>query len=154
MGCMRFRISAIALAFLVSFIVVDTAAAAVAAGSPLWRRVTFAGVSVEVPAAWPVISLAARPAACPDLGRHAVYLGTPGPAPHCPPGLVGKTESAWLAVADPASPDSRLATRAVRAGGQPARVNPDPDLGDVQLAGLAVPGHRDLYRRPEPGLLA
>jgi len=126
MGCMRFRISAIVLAFLVSCIVVDGAAAAIAAASPSWRRVTFAGVSVEVPAAWPVIRLAAHPAACPDLGRHAVYLGTPGPAPHCPPGLVGKTESAWLTVADPASPDSRLATRAVRAGGQPARVNPDP----------------------------
>src|SRR5690349_24971786 len=112
MGCMRFRISAVVLAFLVSFLVVDGAAATAAAGSPSWRRVTYAGVSVEVPAAWPVIRLAAHPSACPDLGRHAVYLGTPGPAPHCPPGLVGKSESAWLTVADPASPAPRLVTRA------------------------------------------
>src|SRR5690348_18270568 len=117
MGCMRFRISAIVLAFLVSCIVVDGAVAAIAAGSPSWRRVTYAGVSVEVPAAWPVIRLAAHPSACPDLGRHAVYLSTPGPAPHCPPGLVGKTESACLTVDDPASSDSRKASRAGHACG-------------------------------------
>ena len=140
MGCMRFRIYAVVLAILVSFLVADGAAAAAAAGQPSWRRVTFAGVSIEVPSAWPVISLAAHPAACPDLGRHAVYLGTPGPAPHCPPGLRGKTESAWLTAADPASPDSRLATRAARAAGQAARVNPDPAATHTITVILPGPG--------------
>jgi hypothetical protein len=72
-----------------------------------------------------VIDLATHPADCPDLGRHAVYLGEPGPDPSCPPDLLGKTENAWIHHATPASPDSIQATRQVHAGGRPARVNPD-----------------------------
>jgi hypothetical protein len=87
-----------------------------------------------------VISLTADPTACPDLSRHAVYLGTPGPAPHCPAGRPGRTESAWLTTANPASPDSRLATRFIRAGGQPARVNPDAAITHTITVILPGPG--------------
>ena len=72
-----------------------------------------------------MINLAKNPADCPDLGRHAVYLGEPGPDPSCPPDLHGKTENAWIHHANPAGPDSIQATRRVHAGGQAARVNPD-----------------------------
>ena len=50
MGCMRFRITAAVLAFLVSYLVADGAAAVAATGPRSWQRVTFGGVSIEVPA--------------------------------------------------------------------------------------------------------
>ncbi|HEX9624820.1 MAG TPA: hypothetical protein VF979_10620, partial [Streptosporangiaceae bacterium] len=61
-----------------------------------WRNVTYNGVSLKVPAHWPVISFAKRPKACPRLDVHAVYLGKPGPNPLCPAGLVGKTEAVMI----------------------------------------------------------
>ncbi len=73
---------------------------AVATASPLpgrqWQSVTYQGVSLRVPASWPVISFAAHPDACPRLDVHAVYLGTPGPDPACPAGLVGRSEAVMI----------------------------------------------------------
>jgi hypothetical protein len=43
-----------------------------------------------------VIDFAKRPAACPRLDVHAVYLGRPGPDPICPAGLVGRTEAVMV----------------------------------------------------------
>jgi glycoside hydrolase-like protein len=90
------------------------------------RSATFGPVSLRVPAAWPVVSLTRHPAACPQLNRHAVYLGTPGPDPSCPAELLaGKTESVQLMPIDPASPDVRAASRPTKVGGLPALTNPD-----------------------------
>lgn len=80
-----------------------------------WQSVTFGGVSVRVPASWPVIRFARNPAACPRLDVHAVYLGTPGADPICPAGLVGKTEAVMLA-AMPAGVARAAATRNTTAG--------------------------------------
>ena len=86
----------------------------------------FAGVSVRVPASWPVFNLARHPADCPRLNRHAVYLGTPGPDPACPADeLGGKTEAVQLLPVNDASPDLRAATRHIRLGKVAALTNPD-----------------------------
>ena len=79
------------------------------------QSVTFGGVSVRVPASWPVISFARNPAACPRLDVHAVYLGTPGADPICPAGLVGKTEAVMLApmTAAAARPTAATGARAL-----------------------------------------
>src|SRR5690606_24738143 len=60
------------------------------------QTVTYAGVTVTVPASWPVIDLEADPAACVRLDVHAVYLGTPGTQADCPPTRVGRTDTVHL----------------------------------------------------------
>jgi hypothetical protein len=93
---------------------------------PLTRVVRFGQVTLRVPGAWPVISLAASPKTCPRLNRHAVYLGTPGPDPSCPAQvLTGKTESVQVLTINPASPDVRAASKRTVIDGSAALTNPD-----------------------------
>lgn len=54
---------------------------------------TYRGFSVRVPRSWPVYNLAAHPSTCVRFNRHAVYLGTPGPAQACPTAAIGRTEA-------------------------------------------------------------
>ena len=128
------------------------AATATAAAGPSWQTVTFEGVSLRVPASWPVVSLARHPRACPRLNVHAVYLGTPGPDPACRADLQGRTTAGMLQHVNAAGPDLRQATRAAVVGGRPARTNADaavthtiidvlPSAGvEVSLAYGAGPG--------------
>src|SRR5450755_1624210 len=102
-----------------------TAATAPAAAGPSWQTVTFEGVSLRVPASWPVVSLARHPRACPRLNVHAVYLGTPGPDPACRADLQGRTTAVMLQRVNAAGPDLRQATRATVVGGRSARTNAD-----------------------------
>jgi hypothetical protein len=60
------------------------------------RTITYAGLSVKVPVAWPVIDLATTPKACVRVDRHAVYLGTPAADQNCPARIVGHTEAILL----------------------------------------------------------
>jgi Domain of unknown function (DUF1906) len=108
--------------------VAATGAAATGAVAAAWRRVAFDGVSLRVPASWPVINLARHPRACPRLDVHAVYLGTPGPDPACPASLQGKTAAVTLQRVRADSPDLRQATRATVVGGRAARTNTDAAL--------------------------
>src|ERR1051326_3760655 len=59
---------------------------------PPKKTVTFGGYSVRVPANWPVYDLTKNPRQCVRYDVHAVYLGTPGPAPACPPTLVRRVD--------------------------------------------------------------
>ena len=93
---MSFRIHAAVLVGLGSILVGGWSADPSSANTHRWRNVTFDGVRVSVPASWPVIRFAKHPTICPRLDIHAVYLGTPGPDPICPPGLVGKTEAVMI----------------------------------------------------------
>jgi hypothetical protein len=63
------------------------------------RTITYAGLSVTVPASWPVIDLAKTPKACVRVDRHAVYLGTPAADQDCPARITGHTEALLLAPA-------------------------------------------------------
>ncbi len=115
MDCMGFRRHGFVLLGLVGSVAVAVPAgipgAGFAPGSAgiRWRTVTFRGVSLRVPARWPVIDLSRHPRACPRLDVHAVYLGAPGPDPACPARLVGRTEAVVLGPLRPGSPDARLA---------------------------------------------
>src|SRR6266851_1988530 len=98
-----------------------------AAVPPGWQQVAYAGVTLRVPASWPVVDLAANPMTCPLLDVHTVYLGQPGPDPACPAaGLAGKTEAVQIMPLNPVSPDALAATQPVVLGGTQARTNPDP----------------------------
>jgi hypothetical protein len=58
--------------------------------------VRYDSAQVRVPAAWPVIRLAAHPHACVRFNRHAVYLGVPGAQERCPVDEIGRTEALLL----------------------------------------------------------
>jgi hypothetical protein len=100
------------------------AASAATARAPQ-RTVTYEGVSLRVPASWPVISLARHAHACPRLTVHAVYLGRPDADPVCPPNLKGRTTAVVMEPVSRESPDLRQATRATEVGGRAAQTNPD-----------------------------
>ena len=57
------------------------------------ERVSYHGISVSVPRAWPVYRLGDDPTRCVLFDRHAVYLGTPGPNEACPAGAAGQTSA-------------------------------------------------------------
>ncbi len=69
-------------------------AAALAVPPTEERSVSYLRYRVEVPASWPVISLATARSACVRFDQHAVYLGTPTPMQRCPAHLIrAKTEA-------------------------------------------------------------
>jgi hypothetical protein len=57
------------------------------------KSVDYRGLTLRVPAGWPVFHLSARSTVCVRFNRHAVYLGTPGSAQACPVGSAGRTEA-------------------------------------------------------------
>jgi hypothetical protein len=67
-----------------------------ARASGVLKIVAFGGVSVSVPAGWPVIDLTSDPSACPILNVHAVYVGAANEAASCPAHVVGRTEAVQL----------------------------------------------------------
>jgi hypothetical protein len=95
------------------------------AAGAAWRTVAYDGVTLKVPASWPVVRLSRQPRACPRLNVHAVYLGTPGPDSSCPADLQGKTTAVTIQRVNAAGPDLRQATRRTEIGGRAARTNTD-----------------------------
>ena len=65
------------------------------------RTVVYRGLTLRVPAAWPVVSLRAHPSTCVRFDRHAVYLGVPGRAQVCPPAAIGRTEAILVSPSAP-----------------------------------------------------
>ena len=114
-------------------------------GAASLRVVRYDGVSVRVPASWPVFDLAKDPQRCVRLDVHAVYLGTPGPQQDCPAHLVGRSEAL---VIGPQPGDMSTAPVATRgeltrgmmvvdtrpqpAGPATARVATDVSVGEVR----------------------
>jgi Domain of unknown function (DUF1906) len=125
---MNFRNNAAVLVGLGSIVtapLISSASALSATDGAKWRNVTYNGVSLKVPASWPVINFARHPKACPRLDLHAVYLGRPGPNPLCPAGLVGKTEAVMigpLAKPSTSAPIGAKARKAAQARHRPARM--------------------------------
>src|ERR1035437_3005428 len=64
-----------------------------AAAATATRNVSYDGVRISVPAAWPVIDLRLHPSACVRLDRSALYLGSPGTQPPCPAHAVGRADT-------------------------------------------------------------
>ena len=96
----------------------------VAAVPPRTRFVTYNGVRVTVPAAWPVVDLRLHPEACVRLDRSAVYLGTPGAQSDCPAHAVGRADTVWLkSVPGRRAP---FVSRAATVGRLAAQVGVDP----------------------------
>jgi hypothetical protein len=106
--------------------------------------VTFGGYTVSVPASWPVYDLTKNPRQCVRYDVHAVYLGTPGPNPDCPPDLVGRVDTVTIQAPSAAEGTQTAGTQTAgsskgpRQGGQQAlrtgTIIQDPDRHELALA--------------------
>src|SRR5207249_1200845 len=70
-------------------------AAPVISASEAWgatHTIRYGGVTVQVPADWPVVDFTRDPVGCVRYDEHAVYLGTPQVI-DCPAHLVGATQT-------------------------------------------------------------
>ena len=95
------------------------------------RFVSYNGVRVTVPAAWPVIDLRLHPSTCVRLDQTALYLGSPGPTSDCPAHAVGRADTIWLHTA-PAGQQAPSTSQVATVGGVAARVGTDPTSHDKQ----------------------
>ncbi|HET8598953.1 MAG TPA: glycoside hydrolase domain-containing protein [Segeticoccus sp.] len=87
------------------------------------KQVAYHGVSVQVPADWPVVDLDRDPTACVRFDVQAVYLGEPGEQQDCPAHAVGRADTVWLRDSDAASAQVPMArAHATRLGALPAQV--------------------------------
>jgi len=107
------------------------AAAAFGNARAATKIVRYRGVSLQVPAGWPVLRLGADSSVCVRFNRHAVYLGTPGSNEACPVRAIGRTEAILIA------PEARGATVAPDARSVLAPTsNPGAALGGGSVATL------------------
>jgi hypothetical protein len=91
--------------------------------------VTDGGLRFNVPAAWPVYTLASDPNRCIRLDQHAVYLGQEGPAPKCPAVAVGRTETVQVQALNATSQTANsIATQAETVNGLNVRVDPSAGI--------------------------
>lgn len=94
-----------AVAAVVTGVVVATVVLPQANAASNDKPVTFQGLTFDVPASWPVVTL--TPTTCVRFDQHAVYLGTPGQNQQCPADMVGSTEALVISP----STDSTAATK-------------------------------------------
>jgi hypothetical protein len=86
-----------------------------------------------------VYDVTKNPRQCVRYDVHAVYLGTPGPDPDCPPNLVGRVDTVTIQ-APPASAGTQTAgsSKGPRQGGQqalsPGTIVQDPERHELALA--------------------
>jgi hypothetical protein len=92
------------------------------------KVITYQGVTINVPDAWPVYDLASDPTRCVRADEHAVFLGEQGATPDCPAQVLGRTETVQLEQLDARSQlDADRATQATTVNGIAARIDPEPD---------------------------
>ena len=101
-GSLRRLVAALAFSVGVGGLTVPVAGAA-----PAEKQVAYAGVTVSVPADWPVIDLDASDDVCVRLDVDAVYLGTAPEQQNCPSGAVGRGNTVWIG---PTGADEQTAT--------------------------------------------
>lgn len=107
-----------------------------AAVGPGERLLAYAGVTVRVPAGWPVYDLAARPRTCVRYDVNAVYLGHPGPDQDCPARAMGHVDTLSIepeAVPRSRVPDAGVANAANAAGDPGTEMTLSRRVGAVRL---------------------
>lgn len=79
---------------LLAALLLPTVTAAATEPSAGEETVTFAGVTVRVPAGWPVVDVDDQPG-CVRYDEHAVFLGVPSES-DCPPRVIGRTTTVQI----------------------------------------------------------
>ena len=126
MNTVRMRIALLAAALMALVV-----GAGVASAAPGLKTIRYHGYRVAIPAAWPVIDLAAHPTACVRFDRHALYLGTPGTREVCPGAAIGHTEALLIEPAPRGPAATRRAHALAPASGTAFAV---PSVGVIVVA--------------------
>lgn len=79
-----------------SALVLSLVGVAPADAAPDTKKVSYAGVSVDVPIDWPVIELERDSTTCVRTDREAVYVGPTPEVQDCPARLLGRADTVWL----------------------------------------------------------
>jgi hypothetical protein len=91
-----------------------------------WKQVRYRNAVLEVPAAWPVIDLAAHPQQCVLFNVHAVYLGHQGANAKCPARAFGHAEAVQVEPLDAQTRQQVLASpEDATINGEKAAIEPD-----------------------------
>ncbi len=126
-------------AFVIAAVVLVMAAVvpdAATARSGALRVIRYAGVTVRVPAAWPVYRLVAGAPTCVRFNRHAVYLGVPSANESCPVHALGRTEAILV--------EPLFAGAAAADGSVNAAPLPPVSAGPSSSVALRVPGQAEI----------
>ena len=111
------------------------------AAGPAMKTVEFRGYAFKVPANWPVYRLSKDPNQCVRYDVNAVYLGTPGPNQHCPPGLVGTADT--VTVGGPAIPGVLIVSSATNRRAQVGDLRSGADLPAAPGTIMQNPGQHE-----------
>ncbi len=87
----------------------SVAAASARAGTTGERTVTYHGITLTVPADWPVYRLVNDPTRCVRFDHNAVYLGTPAGNQNCPASAVGQAGAVLVQPLDAAGVSHAMA---------------------------------------------
>jgi len=99
--------------------------------------ITYRGMALRVPGAWPIFDLAREPGRCVRLDVSAIYIGHQGPEARCPARAIGKTTAVQVEPLDATvAVESGRATLARVIAGQRVRV--DPASGTTHTIAAAV----------------
>ena len=109
--------------------------------APAMKTVEFHGYAFKVPASWPVYQLSKDPNQCVRYDVNAVYLGTPGPNQHCPPGLVGTHDT--VTVGGPAIPGVLVVSSAANRRAQVGDLRSGTDLPAAPGTIMQNPGQHE-----------
>jgi Domain of unknown function (DUF1906) len=111
------------------------------AAGPAMKTVEFRGYAFKVPVNWPVYDLSKDPNQCVRYDVNAVYLGTPGPNQHCPPGLVGTHDT--VTVGGPAIPGVLIVSSATNRRAQVGDLRSGADLPAAPGTIMQNPGQHE-----------
>ena len=109
--------------------------------APAMKTVEFRGYAFKVPADWPVYQLSKDPSQCVRYDVNAVYLGTPGPNQHCPPDLVGTSDT--VTVGGPAIPGVLVVSSAANRRAQVGDLRSGTDLPAAPGTIMQNPGQHE-----------
>ncbi|MEU6479944.1 glycoside hydrolase domain-containing protein [Streptomyces sp. NPDC047017] len=97
--------------------------------------VAYHGLTLQVPAHWTVVDLAADPHTCVRMDQHTVYLGHPGTEQNCPTHVIAeKTEAIVLETFAGAGPRYDIPQVDVPAGSSAPKTLPATDSREARLA--------------------
>lgn len=106
-----------------------------------WSTVRYAGVSLAVPASWPVYDLSTHAARCALFSTHAVYLGQQGTNAQCPAHALGQSEALQIEpLATASSVIAREATTTTTVAGVAAKINASSSVSHSFVVVLSQAG--------------
>ncbi|MEO7021260.1 MAG: DUF1906 domain-containing protein, partial [Ktedonobacteraceae bacterium] len=106
-----------------------------------WNTIHYGGVTLAVPASWPVYDLRVHPERCALFNTHVVYFGQQDPNALCPARALGKSEALQLeALSTSPLATTNVATAAATIAGISTKVDPSSDISHTFIVVLKQVG--------------